>query len=247
MLKRGFISILSLILLWQSLLWIFHWPAYILPSPWQVAMVWYQYWPILLKQSIPTLTETVLAFALAAVLGSASALVLAYFHWARAWFFPWLMLSQALPTFALAPLLVLWLGYGESSKIAIAIIMMFFPITSSFYDGLKQTPPGFLALAKSMNAKQRYILWFIRVPAALPSLASGLRVAAVLAPMGAVVGEWVGSSRGLGYLMLNANARMQIDWMFAALMAITVWTLLLYAAVDLSLKKLLPWAEDSVK
>jgi putative hydroxymethylpyrimidine transport system permease protein len=92
-----------------------------------------------------------------------------------------------------------------------------------------------------MNAKKSATLWFICFPAALPNLASGLRVAAVLAPMGAVVGEWVGSSHGLGYLMLNANARMQIDWMFAALMAITLWTLLLYALVDKLLKKLITW------
>jgi putative hydroxymethylpyrimidine transport system permease protein len=241
MLKRGITIVFSLIVLWQGLLWIFHWPAYILPSPWQVLQVWWQGWPILLTQSIPTIYETFLAFLLAVVVGSVMALILAYFSWARVWIFPWVLLSQALPTFALAPLLVVWLGYGISSKIATALIMMFFPITSSFYDGLRRTNPEWLHLAKTMNARKSAILWFIRFPAALPQLASGLRVAAVLAPMGAVVGEWVGSSRGLGYLMLNANARMQIDWMFAALMAITLLTLLLYALVDTILKKLVTW------
>lgn len=241
MLKRVLISLLSLIILWQGLLWLYQFPPYILPSPWQVLMVWWHSWPVLLEQSIPTLWETLASFSLAAIVGSMMALTLAYFTWARAWLFPWVLVSQALPTFALAPLLVVWLGYGVSSKIVTALIMMFFPITSAFYDGLRRTKPEWLDLAKTMNAKKSAILWFICVPAALPNLASGLRVAAVLAPMGAVVGEWVGSSRGLGYLMLNANARMQIDWMFAVLMAITIWTLLLYAVVDWSLKKLITW------
>jgi putative hydroxymethylpyrimidine transport system permease protein len=241
MLKRSLISVISLILLWQILIWLYHLPPYILPSPWQVLLVWWHGWPILLQQSIPTLWETIASFILAAVVGSVTALTLAYFTWARSWLFPWVLVSQALPTFALAPLLVVWLGYGMSSKIVTALIMMFFPITSAFYDGLRRTKPEWLDLAKTMNAKKSATLWFICFPAALPNLASGLRVAAVLAPMGAVVGEWVGSSHGLGYLMLNANARMQIDWMFAALMAITLWTLLLYALVDKLLKKLITW------
>lgn len=241
MLKRALISLLSLIILWQGLVWLYQFPPYILPSPWQVLLVWWQGWPILLQQSIPTLWETLASFILAALVGSMMALMLAYFIWARSWLFPWVLVSQALPTFALAPLLVVWLGYGVSSKIVTALIMMFFPITSAFYDGLRRTKPEWLDLAKTMNAKKSAVLWFICVPAALPNLASGLRVAAVLAPMGAVVGEWVGSSRGLGYLMLNANARMQIDWMFAALMAITIWTLLLYIVVDWALKKLITW------
>lgn len=241
MLKRSLISIVSLILLWQILIWLYHLPPYILPSPRQVLLVWWHGWPVLLQQSIPTLWETIASFILAAVVGSVTALILAYFTWARSWLFPWVLVSQALPTFALAPLLVVWLGYGMSSKIVTALIMMFFPITSAFYDGLRRTKPEWLDLAKTMNAKKSATLWFICFPAALPNLASGLRVAAVLAPMGAVVGEWVGSSHGLGYLMLNANARMQIDWMFAALMAITLWTLLLYALVDKLLKKLITW------
>ncbi|MCD6045319.1 MAG: ssuC [Gammaproteobacteria bacterium] len=241
MLKRSLISVVSLIVLWQGLIWLYHFPPYILPSPWQVGLVWRHGWPILLQQSIPTLWETMASFILAAVVGSVTALILAYFTWARSWLFPWVLVSQALPTFALAPLLVVWLGYGMSSKIVTALIMMFFPITSAFYDGLRRTKPEWLDLAKTMNAKKTAVLWFICFPAALPNLASGLRVAAVLAPMGAVVGEWVGSSHGLGYLMLNANARMQIDWMFAAVMAITVWTLLLYALVDRILKKLVTW------
>ena len=133
---------------------------------------------------------------------------------------PLLVVSQALPVFALAPLLVLWLGYGMASKVAMAVLIIYFPVTAAFFDGLRRTEPGWLELARTMNATRWASCGTSGCPAALPALASGLRVAAAVAPIGAVVGEWVGSSAGLGYLMLHANARMQVDLMFAALLVL---------------------------
>ena len=168
---------------------------------------------------------------------------------------PILVASQAIPVFALAPLLVLWLGYGMASKIAMATLIIFFPVTAAFLDGLRRTEPGWVDLAKTMTAtsgngsgrgRDLRILRYIRLPAALPALASGLRVATAVAPIGAVVGEWVGSSAGLGYLMLHANARMQIDLMFAALFALTAFSLILWYTVDHCLRRLLPWQPDTL-
>jgi putative hydroxymethylpyrimidine transport system permease protein len=122
-----------------------------------------------------------------------------------------------------------------TSKIVTAMIMIFFPIASSFFDGLKQTHQDWVDLAKTMNAKKWRFFWYIRIPAALPNLASGLRVATVAAPIGAIIGEWVGASQGLGFLMLNANARMQIDLMFACLVTLILFSLTLYFLVDKSL------------
>jgi len=119
--------------------------------------------------------------------------------------------------------------------------MIFFPIVTTLYDGLQRTPQIWLDMAKTMNASRFEILRHIQLPAAMPNFASGVRVAAAIAPIGAVVAEWVGSSRGLGYLMLNANARMDIPMMFAALLTLTVFTLLLYFIVDTVLKKLIWW------
>jgi ABC-type nitrate/sulfonate/bicarbonate transport system permease component len=148
------------------------------------------------------------------------------------WFLPLMIISQAIPTFAIAPLLVIWFGYGMASKIICTILMIFFPITSAFFDGLRQTERHWLDLAKTMNAKKIRLFYYIRIPAALPRLASGMRIAAVFAPIGAVIGEWVGASGGLGFLMLNANARMQIDLMFAALCVLILLSLLLYFIID---------------
>jgi putative hydroxymethylpyrimidine transport system permease protein len=155
-----------------------------------------------------------------------------------------LITSQALPTFAIAPLLVIWLGYGMMSKIVVAMMMIFFPVASAFYDGLRRTPVEWLYLGQVMGASPWRLLWRIRIPAALPALGSGLRVAATFAPMGAVIGEWVGASQGLGFLMLNANARMQIDLVFAVLIVLVALTLLLYFSVDKTLKKIVFWRSE---
>jgi putative hydroxymethylpyrimidine transport system permease protein len=112
-----------------------------------------------------------------------------------------------------------------------AVLIIYFPITSSFFDGLMRTPPGYLDLARTMQASRRAVLWHIRIPAALPSLASGMRLAAVYAPIGAVIGEWVGSSQGLGYLMLLANGRAKTDLMFAAMLTLGVFSILLHMVV----------------
>lgn len=227
--------------LWQAVVSIFHLPDYILPTPWSVLKTWVQQGSLIWQQAKPTIAETLLGFLFGALAGIFGALILESFKPARLWLLPVLVISQAIPTFAIAPLLVVWFGYGEASKIITAMIMIFFPVTTAFYDGLRSTNPHWLALAKTMNASKLRILWQIKIPAALPSLASGLRVAAAIAPIGAIVGEWVGSSHGLGFLMLNANGRMEINLMFAALFTITLLTLILYYSVDVILKKLIFW------
>ena len=158
---------------------------------------------------------------------------------------PILVISQAVPFFALAPLLVLWFGFGMASKIVMTILVIFFPITAALADGLRQTEPGWLDLAATMNASPACVLWKLRLPAALPAFASGLRVATALAPIGAIIGEWVGASSGLGYVMINANARIETDVMFAALFLLCAVAVLLFTAVDRGLRKLLYWVPDS--
>ena len=238
---RGFIVAITLILLWQLLVVAFNLPPYILPSPLLTLKSLISSIELITNQALITITEATLGFIVSAILGSTGALFLIYFRPAYLWFLPVLLVSQALPTFAIAPLFLIWLGYGMASKIATTVLMLFFPITSSFYDGLKKTSPGFIDLAKTMNGSKWQTLLHIRIPAALPSLGSGLRLAATFAPMGAVIGEWVGSSKGLGFLILNANARMQIDLMFAALLVLVVLTLLFYFTVDLIIRKIIFW------
>jgi len=131
-----------------------------------------------------------------------------------------------------------------ASKIVMTVIVIFFSVASAFYDGLRRADPAWLDLAETMNARPWRALWFLRVPAALPQLATGIRVAAVFAPIGAIIGEWVGASRGLGYLMLQANARMQVDMLFAALLILALFAVGLYAVVDWALRRAMPWDAD---
>jgi putative hydroxymethylpyrimidine transport system permease protein len=158
---------------------------------------------------------------------------------------PILVISQTVPVFALAPILTLWFGYGIGSKIAMTILIIYFPVASSFLDGLRATPKGFLDLAQSMRATKFNTLIQVRLPAALPSLSSGIRLATVYAPIGAIIGEWVGASQGLGYLMLLANGRVKIDLMFAALVTLCIFTLLLRAVSNALCSKLDNWAGQS--
>ena len=240
---RGLSTLAGLVLVWQLVVVLAEPPPYLLPGPWAVALSLWHHGGSLLRHAGVTALEIALGLLLGTLLGCLSALVLRYSRRARRWLLPALIASQAIPVFAIAPLLVLWLGYGLGSKVAMAMLVIYFPITANFYDGLRHTPRGWLDLARVMRPKPRRwaVLRHIAIPAALPALASGLRVAAAIAPIGAVLGEWVGSSAGLGYLMLHANSRMQVDLLFAALLVLAVLAVGLYLLVDAGLKRLLPW------
>lgn len=218
--------------LWQAIVTLFALPPFILPGPARVAGALVDNHALIARHAAITLLEVLAGLALGGLLGALTALWLAQAPMARRLVQPLLVLTQALPVFALAPILTLWLGYGVASKILMAVLIIYFPVTSNFFDGLQRTPEGWLDLAHVMGATPRRVLWQIRVPAALPALASGLRLAAVYAPIGAIIGEWVGASQGLGYLMLLANGRARIDLMFAALVVLALMTLALHRAVD---------------
>jgi len=238
---RSLFVLLLILLTWQVLVVAYQLPSYILPTPGEVLHTLYQQLNIILWQALPTLEETLIGFSLGIILGCFASILLILFPPFSFWFLPILIISQAVPTFAIAPLFVIWLGYGLASKIAITVLMIFFPVTSAFYDGLRTVKQEWLDLGTSLNANKWRTMRNIQIPAALPALATGIRLAAVVAPIGAIVGEWVGSSAGLGYLMLNANARMQIDMMFAALVIILLLALVLYFTVDTLLKRFIWW------
>ncbi|MGQ9371747.1 ABC transporter permease [Azospirillum sp. A39] len=241
---RAAVTLAALVAVWQGVVWLTGVPRFILPGPAAVALALQRNAGLLAQHAATTLAEILLGLALGVALGFLSALALASFRLARRWLLPVLVVSQAIPVFALAPLLVLWLGYGLASKVAMATLIIYFPVTSALFDGLRRTETGWLDLARTMDARPAAVLWQVRLPAALPALASGVRVAAAVAPIGAVVGEWVGSSAGLGYLMLHANARMQVDLLFAALFVLGAFAVALYAGVDAALRRALPWLPD---
>ena len=245
-LERMCITALGLVLLWQIAVWTAGMPAFILPGPVAVMNAFVVHAEVLWDDTLITLAEIALGLAFGCALGIATALFISYARPARRWLLPVLVASQAVPVFALAPVLVLWFGYGMASKVIMAALVIFFPVTAAFFDGLRRTEPGWLDLARTMGASREAILRHVRVPAALPALGSGLRMAAAFAPIGAIIGEWVGSSGGLGYRMIQANARVQIDLLFAALLILAVFGVVLYYAVDAAVRRALHWQPESI-
>ena len=231
-------ALASVGVVWQVTVILTGVPSYILPSLSDVMVAFADNWDLIGEHMLVTLTEVVLGLVIGTFLGFVTALQLEMSNSARLFLRPILIFSQAIPVFALAPLLTLWLGYGMISKVVMAILIIYFPVTSSFYDGLAITPKRFLDLAATMGATKWRQLFLIKVPAAAPSLFSGIRLAAVYAPIGATIGEWVGSSQGLGYLMLLASGRVKIDLMFASLLTLGVMSIGLYATITVLLSKL---------
>lgn len=219
------------LLLWQGIVWLTGVPSFILPSPLRVAQAALDNRVLIAENALVTATEVILGLITGTVLGAFTAVQFANSNRLQRLVMPLLIFTQAVPVFALAPILTLWFGYGIASKVVMAVLIIYFPVTSAFYDGLTRVPADILDMAKTMGGTKRQIMRRIKIPHALPSLGTGLKLAAVYAPIGAVIGEWVGASKGLGYLMLLANGRAKTDLMFASLFTLVVMTLLLSLAV----------------
>jgi NitT/TauT family transport system permease protein len=187
----------------------------------------------LLVESIVTAREIVLGY-LAAVFGGI-VLSLAIYAWplAHRTLYPLLVLFQGLPKIALAPLMVIWMGYGTSSKVLMAFMFAFFPIVISTLGGLSGTPQNLVEHFRAISAGPWTTFWRLQMPAALPSIMDGCKTAMPLAVIGAIVGEFVGSERGLGYLILEATAQARTDLLFAALVAVSILAGLLYWLVEI--------------
>jgi putative hydroxymethylpyrimidine transport system permease protein len=242
---RPLVTFAGLVLAWWVVTRTTAVPAYLLPDPVSVARAMWRERQLLAWSTLTTLSEVILGLLAGTLLGAICALGVVFSPLLRRWLMPILLLSQAVPVFALAPLLVLWFGFGMTSKVVMAVLVIFFPVTASFSDGLRRADQGWLDLARTMNASPFSVLTHVRLPAALPAFGSGLRVATAIAPIGAVIGEWVGASAGLGYVMLNANARIETDLMFAALFVLSAMTILLWVVVDRVLNRVLFWAPDT--
>ena len=243
---RPIITLAGLLAIWWCITRFSGIPVFMLPDPASVGQALVSHWSFLLQNMLVTLLEIVLGLIIGTVLGGGLALAMVFSPLLQRWLMPLLLLSQAVPVFALAPLLVLWFGFGISSKVVMAVLVIFFPITAAFFDGLRRTEIGWLDLARTMDASPWTILLHVRLMAALPSFGAGLRIAAAIAPIGAILGEWVGASAGLGFVMMNANARMQTDLMFAALLLLSIAAILLWVIVDRLLRRLLYWAPETI-
>lgn len=238
-------SFVIFIITWWIIQYLTKTPSYILPSPYIVLLSIMNNLDLLIYHSFITFYEILVGFLLGIIFGMYTGILFIISKSTRRWLLPFIILTQAIPIFAIAPILTLWVGYGIWSKIIMTTLIIYFPITISFYDGLKRIDPMIVNLAKLMGANTFTMLLKIRIPFALPQLSSGLKLAAAFAPMGAVIGEWVGSSKGLGYLMLYASGRVQIDLMFASIIILAIFTVTLYNIVTVVTNQLTKWDPKS--
>ncbi|MBD8876885.1 ABC transporter permease [Roseibium polysiphoniae] len=231
-------------LAWDLLVRLLEIPPYMLPGPMRVASAFHERGFFLLEHAALTASETLIGFFFGVLAGSVLAILMWLSPLARRAVLPVVLVTQALPVFAIAPILVLWLGFGLTSKIVMAVLVIFFAVTSAFYDGLRRADSGLADLARLYRISRFKELLYFRIPAGLPALASGIRIAAVFAPIGAIVGEWVGAKGGLAFIMLQSNARMQTDVMFAALILLALMVLALRFSVDALTRRLVPWQRE---
>ena len=238
---RGIFIAIVIFLIWEASCIIFELPPFMLPTPSKIFTSMYTNWEELLRHASYTLVEILASIFIGCIIGIVTALTISSSAKLKLWVMPILLASQSIPVFALAPLLILWLGYGMSSKIVIGVLIVFFPITSNFTDALNKVPQELIDAGKTIGFSKLQIFWKIKIPSSLPGLCSGVRVAACFAPIGAVVGEWIGGSTGLGSFMIYSNARLQTDNMFAALLILIFITITLYRLTDLILSKYVWW------
>jgi NitT/TauT family transport system permease protein len=234
-----------LIAVWHVYVVAFDVPQAVLPKPALVLDATIKNWRLIVAEGWTTLLESFYGFVLAFVLGVPLAVAIAGSRMLNLMFYPLLIATQSLPKVALAPLILVWLGMGMNSKLAIAWLVAFFPIVVDTATGLRNTPAEYLDLATSVRANAFQTFWKIRFPAALPFVISGSKVAITLAVIGAVIGEFIGSNEGLGNLLLVANSQVNIPLAFACLIGLAVIGIGLYAAVAAVELALKPWFGDT--
>lgn len=236
-------AVAILLIVWQtacSLEWV---PAFMLPSPVDVVKAFVTELPILWENSLITLQEAFIGLALGVLIGFLAAVVMDEFEVLYRAFYPILVLTQTVPTVAIAPLLVLWFGYEMTPKIILIVISTFFPITVGLLDGFRSADRDAIGLLRSMGANRVQIFRYIKFPSALPQLFSGLRIAAAYSVVGAVISEWLGGFGGLGVYMTRVKKAFAFDKMFAVIFLISGISLGLMALVELLEKKCMPYRQ----
>jgi NitT/TauT family transport system permease protein len=232
---------LATLLVWEFVSQIFEIPTYLLPPPSDIASTLVADWSIISANLWPTLLEVIMGYALSIVIGVPLATVIVCSPLAERVLYPPMVASQAIPKVAIAPLFIVWMGYGLMPKIWIAFLIAFFPIVIDTIVGLRSTQPAMLQLGRSMGAGPITLFLKVRLPHALPNLFGGLKVAITLSMVGAITGEFVGSQRGLGYLLTSASGNMDTALVFAVLVTISVAATVLFVLVEMTEKFVIPW------
>jgi ABC-type nitrate/sulfonate/bicarbonate transport system permease component len=239
--------LLSLLLgTWEILVHWFDVKPFILPAPSQILVAFGENFAMLSWHGAVTFSEILLGLLLGGLGGFLLAIVVFYSPLLDKALYPLIIGSQMIPVFAIAPILIVWMGYGLWPKVTVAALISFFPLVVTVSDGLREPSEEAVDLFRSLGATRRQIFWKLRLPASMPTVFSGLKVSATLAVVGATIGEWVGSHQGLGYLMLQSNARLRMNLVFAAIMMLAILGLLLFGALRIIERRVVHWRATKV-
>ncbi len=216
-------------------------PRYLLPPPSVIAYTFVADWHVIYLNIAPTLISILGGFALSVLIGVPLAILIVFSHVAERLLYPPMVASQAIPKVAIAPLFIVWMGYGILPKVWIAFLIAFFPIVIDTVIGLRSVPPEMLQLGRSMGGGTLRVFLKLRLPTALPNLFGGMKVAIALAVVGAITGEFVGSQSGLGFLLTSASGQMDTALVFAVLVTISAIAMLLFAIIEALERLAIPW------
>lgn len=235
------LSVLTILVAWEAAVWLFAVSRFVLPSPLVVLREAAPSWRELLEHTSVTAYETVVGFALAFLIAFPSAVMIVYSKLAREALYPLLVIAQVMPKTAIAPVLLLWLGFGLWAKVSLAMLIAFFPIVVTTIQGLQAVEPELLDLVRSLGASGGKVFVKLRVPRASPHIFDGLKISITLAVVGAVVGEFIGASTGLGFLILRASYDANTVMMFAAMGLSATLGLIYFGGIMLLERACMPW------
>lgn len=235
-------ALILIVVLWEVLCKSGAVPEYMLPSPADVVSAFVSDFPNLMHHAATSLLEAVCGLFIGILLAFVMATLMDRFLVLDQAFYPLMIITQTIPTIAIAPLLVLWMGFGMAPKITLVVIMTFFPITVGLLEGYRTVDPDAVNLMRAMGANRMQIFWHVKFPAALPHFFSGLKISASYSVVGAVISEWLGGFEGLGVYMTRVKKAYAFDKMFAVIFLIVIISLLLMALVNLLRNLCMPWA-----
>jgi NitT/TauT family transport system permease protein len=238
------IGLAATIALWWGATVVFSIESYLLPTPWDVVVKFFDQPGVLLSETGTSLLETIEGFLLAIAIGVPIALVIVRSVVLERLVYPLLLMVNSIPKVAIAPLLVVWMGFGQWPKVVMVLLMCFFPIVISTAQGMKSTPTELVELMRSLNASRAQEFFKLRLRYAMPQIFTGFKVAISLAVIGAVISEFVGATKGLGYVIQQSGASADTTLAFAAITLLSVMSIVLFYGLVLLEHLLLPWAQE---
>jgi ABC-type nitrate/sulfonate/bicarbonate transport system permease component len=235
------LTMIVLITLWQLITYFLKVPEYILPSPFDIVRSLINSWEVLWQHSLTTIYEAGVGFIVSIVFALVIAILMNQWKLLRISLYPILVISQTVPIIALAPLIMIWMGFGSLPKIVVVVVVCFFPISVNVIEGLTTVDKDLINIMNVMGANKLQIFLKVKLPSTLPSFFAGLKIAATYSIMGAIIGEWLGARSGLGIFMTRTMSSFKTSDLFASILIVVILSVGLFKIIELIGKRVMPW------